>query len=152
MQMLNPLDLKSALLAKHAQHVVLVHFPIALYLAGTAADFCARIFRKAGLLEVARWNFLAAAVLSIPTAATGILAWQWALEGQALKGILRFHLLLASVTVLALWITYWLRSRRNQGFRGTCPGWLLLAEGVVCALIAITAHLGGFLSGVNTGH
>ncbi len=27
--MINPFDLKTALLAKHAQHVVLVHFPIA---------------------------------------------------------------------------------------------------------------------------
>src|SRR5260221_4795579 len=55
--MLNPFDLKSALLAKHAQHVVLIHFPIALYLAGTFFDLCARIFRKASLGEVARWNF-----------------------------------------------------------------------------------------------
>ena len=30
--MLNPFDLKAALLAKHAQHVALIHFPIALYL------------------------------------------------------------------------------------------------------------------------
>ena len=30
----NPFDIKQALLAKHAQHVVLIHFPIALFLAG----------------------------------------------------------------------------------------------------------------------
>ena len=29
----NPFDLKAALLAKHAQHVVLIHFPIALFMA-----------------------------------------------------------------------------------------------------------------------
>ena len=28
--MVNPFDFKTALLAKHAQHVVLIHFPIAL--------------------------------------------------------------------------------------------------------------------------
>jgi hypothetical protein len=27
----NPFDLKTVLLAKHAQHVVLIHFPIALF-------------------------------------------------------------------------------------------------------------------------
>ena len=27
----NPFDIKQALLAKHAQHVVLIHFPIALF-------------------------------------------------------------------------------------------------------------------------
>jgi len=29
---LNPFDLKTVLLAKHAQHVVLIHFPIELFL------------------------------------------------------------------------------------------------------------------------
>jgi uncharacterized membrane protein len=35
--MVNPFDLKTVLLAKHAQHVVLIHFPIALFI--TAAAF-----------------------------------------------------------------------------------------------------------------
>ena len=30
--MVNPFDLRTALLAKHAQHVVLIHFPIALFI------------------------------------------------------------------------------------------------------------------------
>ena len=30
----NPFDLKTVLLAKHAQHVVLIHFPIALFTGG----------------------------------------------------------------------------------------------------------------------
>ena len=67
----NPFDPKAALLAKHAQHVVLIHFPIALYLSGTLFDLVARVFRKPNFREVARWNFLFAAVMSIPTAATG---------------------------------------------------------------------------------
>ena len=35
---MNPWDIRAALLAKHAQHVVLIHFPIALFLAGVAFD------------------------------------------------------------------------------------------------------------------
>jgi uncharacterized membrane protein len=50
---LNPFDLKSGLLAKHAQHVVLVHFPIALYRSGTFFDLLARAIRKPGF---ARWR------------------------------------------------------------------------------------------------
>jgi len=34
----NPFDLKTVLLAKHAQHVVLIHFPIALFIAAVAFD------------------------------------------------------------------------------------------------------------------
>jgi uncharacterized membrane protein len=40
--MVNPFDLKTALLAKHAQHVVLIHFPIALFLAAVAFDYLAQ--------------------------------------------------------------------------------------------------------------
>jgi hypothetical protein len=29
----NPFDLRTVVLAKHAQHVVLIHFPIALFIA-----------------------------------------------------------------------------------------------------------------------
>jgi len=72
--MLNPFDLKAALLAKHAQHVVLIHFPIALYLSGTLFDLVARVFRKPNFREVAGWNLLFAAVMSIPTAANSRLA------------------------------------------------------------------------------
>ena len=38
---LNPFDIKSVLLAKHAQHVVLIHFPIALFIAGVGFDIMA---------------------------------------------------------------------------------------------------------------
>jgi uncharacterized membrane protein len=39
---LHPFDIKAALLAKHAQHVVLIHFPIALFIAGVPFDFTAQ--------------------------------------------------------------------------------------------------------------
>jgi hypothetical protein len=34
------------------------------------------------------FNLLPAAVFAVPVVATGLAAWQWALEGQKLKGIL----------------------------------------------------------------
>ena len=148
---LNPFDLKAALLAKHAQHVVVIHFPIALYLSGTVFDFCARIFRKVALAEVARWNLLFAAVMSIPAAATGIIAWQWALEGKHLKGVLLLHLLFGCATVIGLWVTVWLRGRVRGDSNAATPVRLLMIEAAVCAIVAATGHLGGFLSGVNTG-
>ena len=39
---MNPFDVKDALLAKHAQHVVLIHFPIALFMVSVAFDFAAK--------------------------------------------------------------------------------------------------------------
>jgi hypothetical protein len=34
----NPFDIKTLIMAKHAQHVVLIHFPIALFTAPVAFD------------------------------------------------------------------------------------------------------------------
>jgi uncharacterized membrane protein len=35
----NPFDVKTVILGKHAKHVVLIHFPIALFTAAVAFDF-----------------------------------------------------------------------------------------------------------------
>jgi uncharacterized membrane protein len=95
--MMNPFDPKTALLARHAQHVVLIHFPIALFMAGVAFDVVAQWTKRRNLADVAYYNLLVAAVFTVPVVITGILAWQFQLEGQTLKGILRLHLILGCV-------------------------------------------------------
>jgi uncharacterized membrane protein len=82
---LHPFDLKSALLAKHAQHVVLIHFPIALFLTSVMFDFVAQWTRNRMMAAVAYYNLLIAAISCLPVVATGLLAWRWQLEGQRLK-------------------------------------------------------------------
>jgi hypothetical protein len=46
--MVNPFDPKTALLAKHAQPVGLIHFPIALFIAAVRFDFVAQWRRRHG--------------------------------------------------------------------------------------------------------
>src|SRR2546421_9366162 len=84
--MVNPFDLKTALLAKHAQHVVLIHFPIALFISAVAFDLTAQWTKLRGLTDAAYYNLLVAAISTFPVLATGIVAWQFQLEGQKLKG------------------------------------------------------------------
>jgi uncharacterized membrane protein len=88
MAMINPFDLKAAVLAKHAQHVVLIHFPIALFITAVAFDLIAQWTKRRGLAQAAYYNLLAAAISTVPVLVTGLLAWQFQLEGQRLKGIL----------------------------------------------------------------
>ncbi len=83
---MNPFDLKSVLLARHAQHVVLIHFPIALFLVSVAFDFAAQWWRTAAFAAVAYYNLTVAAFASVPAVATGLMAWHWQLEGQKIKG------------------------------------------------------------------
>jgi uncharacterized membrane protein len=146
---LHPFDLKAALLAKHAQHVVLIHFPIALFIAGAAFDFLGQWTKRPILAAAAYCNLLAAAVATVPVLITGILAWQWQLEGQRLKGVLLMHLVLGCASSLLIWAVCLVHIRAHRKFGGVLPGYRLLVEAVGVALVTLTGHLGGFLSGVN---
>jgi uncharacterized membrane protein len=145
---MNPFDIKSALLAKHAQHVVLIHFPIALFIAGVAFDIAANWTKRRGFADAAYYNLLLAVLSTIPVIATGILAWQFALEAQRVKGILLLHMVIAAVSTVVIWAVWWLhwRVRSDRSLR---PSVLLPLEMLGVAAIAVTGHLGGFLSGVN---
>jgi uncharacterized membrane protein len=141
-------DPETVLLAKHAQHVVLVHFPIALFITGVAFAWASRCTQQRALGEAGYYNVLIAAFSTVPVLATGLLAWRFQLEGQNLKGILLFHLVLAWTSSLLIWSVWWIHfrtRRRNEAV----PGYLWVLEGVAVAAIGLTGHLGGFLSGVS---
>jgi uncharacterized membrane protein len=146
--MVNPFDLKTALLAKHAQHVVLIHFPIALFITAVVFDLTAQWTKRPSLAHAAYYNLLVAAISTVPVLATGLLAWQFQLEGQKLKGILLLHLVLACVSTLMIWLVWWVhfRARRLSVY---LPSYRLAVELLAVGLVALTGHLGGFLSGVN---
>ena len=146
---LHPFDIKSALLAKHAQHVVLIHFPIALFITGVAFDFLAQWTKSRRLADAAYCNFLVAAVMTVPVLITGILAWRWQLEGQRLKGILLWHLVLGSVSSLLLWIVCIIHGKAQRRTTRDLPAYRLPLEAAGALLVALAGHLGGFLSGVN---
>ena len=146
---MHPFDMRSVIFAKHAQHVVLIHFPIALFIIGVLFDFLAYRTRRRVLAAAAYCNLFAAALVTIPVVITGILAWQWGLEGQRLKGVLLLHLVFGVVSSVLIWIVWLIhvRTKRKQG--AVLPGYRLPIEAVAVAILTVTGHLGGFLSGVN---
>jgi uncharacterized membrane protein len=146
--MVNPFDPKTALLAKHAQHVVLIHFPIALFIAAVGFDLIGQWTKRRGLAAAAYYNLLVAAISTLPVLVTGLLAWQVQLEGQKLKGILLLHLVLGCASSVMIWLVWWIhfRARRRTVY---LPSYRLAVELLAVGLVALTGHLGGFLSGVN---
>ena len=145
---MNAFDPKSVLLAKHAQHVVLIHFPIALCMVGATFDVLSERTKNASLAIVAYYNLLIAAIAAVPTVITGILAWRFALEGAKLKGELLLHLLGGIAVALLMLVVAWVHLRARRAHVSP-PKWRFALEGVTFALLGLTAHLGGFLSGVN---
>jgi len=146
--MVNPFDPKTALLARHAQHVVLIHFPIALFIAAVAFDLIAHWTKRTTLEDAAYYNLLLAALSTLPVLVTGLLAWRLQLEGQKLKGILLDHLLLACASTVTIWLSWWTHFRARRHSK-PLPPYRVPLELLGVALIALTGHLGGFLSGVN---
>ena len=148
--MVNPFDLRTILLAKHAQHVVLIHFPIALFMTGVGLDLLSRGKRDSHLARAAYLNLCIAAATVLPAVMTGLLAWQFALEGKRLKGLLLLHVAAASVAAVLLIASWWIHWRTRKKEPVLLPRYRIPVELLGVAAIAVTAHLGGFLIGVNS--
>ncbi|MBS1864684.1 MAG: hypothetical protein JSS69_02095, partial [Acidobacteria bacterium] len=99
----NPFDPRTVLFAKHAQHVVLVHFPIGLCLTAVIFEVLGKWRENAALISASYYNQVAAAIASLPVVATGLLAWHFQLEEARLKGNLLLHLVFGSLACLLMW-------------------------------------------------
>ena len=88
--------------------------------------------------------------MTVPLAiATGLGAWRWQLEGAVLKGNLRLHLICALTSASLIFVLCWMRSRLRA--KGISPGIAYFAMALLAlAIITLTGHLGGILSGVET--
>jgi len=143
-------DPQTALLAKHAQHVVLVHFPIALFLTGVAFDWAGQWTRakgsvRNGILQSAGCRgFNAAgacdgiACLAISTGSAE------AQRHPAVAPSLGLHI--QRVDLRGMVAAF---SGAEAG--AALSGYLWMIEAVGVAVVGLTGHLGGFLAGVNVG-
>ncbi|HWY52605.1 MAG TPA: DUF2231 domain-containing protein [Chthoniobacterales bacterium] len=144
----NPFDLKAALLAGHAQHPVIIHFPIALFITSAVFEFLA-VWRKQPVFASVAYYNLVGAALTVPLAiATGLGAWRWQLEGATLKGNLLLHMICGLTSASLILFLCWKRSRFRA--RGVSPGVAYFAVTLLALMvITLTGHLGGILSGVE---
>jgi uncharacterized membrane protein len=145
----NLFGIKTVLLAKHAQHVVLIPFPVAVLTVAVAFNYCAHCANNRLLAAAVYFNLLLTAVFTVPVVATGLIARQLALEGQKLEGILLMHLVLGCITSVLIWLVFWIHLRVRRHPEESLPRYRLSLEAVAVLLVGLTGHLGGFLSGVN---
>lgn len=145
----NPFDLKSALLAKHAQHVVLIHFPIALFISSVAFDLLASWKGSRSLAKAGYYNLIGAAITALAALVTGVLAWQLQLEGEKLRGNLLLHLSLGASSALLIWMLAWWRRHEERANRSSLAVGYWALTFIAILVVALTGHLGGILSGVE---
>ncbi len=148
---LSPFDIKAALFAKNAQHPVLVHFPIALFMISLLFDVLGAWKKNPALRTTATYNLIAAAFGGLFAVTTGIIAWQWQYGGAELKGNLRLHLILGVVTTGLLFVLWTVRSQQMKRPNVTAGRVYFVLSLIALVLIALTGHIGGILSGVVQG-
>jgi uncharacterized membrane protein len=116
---------------------------------GVGFDFVALRTKNAALAVAAYYNLVVAAAATLPVLLTGVLAWRFALEGAALKGILLYHLVLGVTVSVLIWIVArWHYRAQRKG--AVLPAYRWAVQLLALLLMGMTAHLGGFLSGVNS--
>jgi hypothetical protein len=64
------------------------------------------------------------------------------------SGIRLMHLVLACISIVLIWLVWWLHFRARRKAL-VLPHYRLALEVLAVGVIALTGHLGGFLSGVN---
>jgi uncharacterized membrane protein len=129
----------------HAQHPVIVHFPIALFFISVLFDLLGNWKKQPGLHQAATYNLVAAAISSPIAIVTGLIAWQVKFGGAPLDGVLLWHLLAGVASSLLLLALWWTRTQMNKkpgsGYRRLYVGLSVL----LVAVISLAGHLGGAL-------
>ena len=148
---LSPFNIKAALFAKDAQHPVLVHFPIALFMISLLFDVLGAWKKNAALRAAATYNLIAGAFGGLFAVLTGLVAWQWQYGGAELKGNLRLHLILGIVTTGLPFVLWVLRAKQARKSSVPITRLYFVLSLIALGLIALTGHIGGILSGVVQG-
>ncbi|PLC53621.1 heme ABC transporter permease [Pollutimonas nitritireducens] len=133
-------------------HVLMVHFPIALWITATLAILL-RAFSGGALAHAVDRALVpllsVSLVFGIIAFALGLLVWPW--ETISASALGRNHILAASWT-----ITYWamvlvVRWRRGEAVWNGLSRWIMAGFALVgSALLGITGTLGGHLVGIYT--
>jgi hypothetical protein len=135
-----------------AYHVVLVHFPIALWMTATLAILI-RAFSDGPLakaIDRALVPLLTLGLIAgVAAYVVGLMVWPW--EAISATPLGRNHMLLATWTV-AYWalllVTRWIQ---GEAIWEGAPRWIMAGLAVLgSALLGITGTLGGHLIGVYT--
>ena len=59
------------------------------------------------------------------------------------------HLVLGCISTVLIWFLFWMHFRAQRHPQEFLPKYRLPIEAIAVLVVALTGHLGGFLSGVN---
>ncbi len=126
---------------KNGFHPAIVHFPIALLIAGIFLDFIGLLKKKPNFLAAGWYNLVLAAVSSLGAVCSGLYA--MTVMKLPYKGLIFNHLKLAILATVMMWIMVALRVHRHENMKvGLRVVYYTLAT-IAFLAIAVAGHLGG---------
>jgi uncharacterized membrane protein len=126
---------------EYAYHPLVVHFPIALFIAGLALDFLGLVGNHRTLLYAGWYNLVLAAIGALAAVATGLTARM--LLKIPLTGMIRLHFLLAVSATVGMWILVALRVHRHERMNRPLRLLYYVLAAACLFLISYAGHLGG---------
>ncbi len=141
-----PFAIKTLLFPKHAQHPVIVHFPIALLVISLIFDLLGALKRNPALTTAGYYNLIVAGISAPIAVVTGLLAWIFAFGEATLQGILLYHLILGVATLILIEALLWIRVRQRGRLEGAAGRAYVIVGAFAFLVIAVTGHLGGTLA------
>ena len=124
-------------------HPMVIHFPIALLMAAFLVETLALVIRQPAWHRLALWNLVLGTLGTAVAVVTGRQAMAVAKHSYQIHQVMELHerlgyVVLGLTTLITVWRLF-LRDRFNR--RGRLIPWAIL--GMVCGIIAFSAHLGG---------
>ena len=130
-----------SLIPKNGFHPAVVHFPIALFIAGLFLDAAGLIRRNRHLLISGWYNIVMAAVTSFGGIATGLLAMY--VQKIPFRGLILTHLILAGISVFLMLIMIALRVDKHEKMHLPSRIIYYILATLCFVLISYAGHLGG---------
>ncbi len=129
------------LVPKNGFHPAIVHFPIALLIAGLFLDLIGLITKRPNLLLAGWYNLVLGAISALGAVASGFLA--MTMIKLPYKGLIFTHLKLALLVSVLMWVMVTLRVHRHE--KMNVPLRVLYYALALAAflIISYTGHLGG---------
>ncbi len=126
---------------RYAYHPAIVHFPIALFIAGLLLDFIGMIRKNRTLLLAGWYNLALAAITAVAGLITGYTA--LVLMHVPFTGIIRQHIITAVVSSIIIWILVAMRIHRHEKMNLRMRVIYYVLAAACFLLISYAGHLGG---------